>query len=205
MARIRSVKPSLRTSRVVAAWPREARYAWVLLWGYLDDYGRGIDDVRLILADLFPLDRDVTEKKMRHWLDLFTTSSNPARPAPLCRYEVDGEHYMHAVNWREHQKPNRPTPSVIPPCPTHERLTESLTERLHGDSRQEGEGEGEKEGEASSTLTARTRPEPWCRKHPGGTELACGPCKTARIVSERWTPPPIEPTIPELRAAGVIR
>ena len=40
MARIRSVKPALRTSRVVASWPWPVRYFWVLLWGYLDDHGR---------------------------------------------------------------------------------------------------------------------------------------------------------------------
>jgi predicted GIY-YIG superfamily endonuclease len=30
MARIRSVKPELRVSEVVASWPREVRYFWVL-------------------------------------------------------------------------------------------------------------------------------------------------------------------------------
>ena len=43
MARIRSIKPELRTSLTVATWPREARYFWVLLWGYLDDHGYGLD------------------------------------------------------------------------------------------------------------------------------------------------------------------
>ena len=50
MARIRSVKPELRTSLTVAQWPREVRYFWVLLWGYLDDHGYGVDEPRLIKA-----------------------------------------------------------------------------------------------------------------------------------------------------------
>lgn len=123
MARIRSIKPEVRTSLTVAAWPREVRYAWVLLWGYLDDYGRGIDDLRLLVADMFPLDRDVTEKKLDRWLGLFCEKpDDPDKPPPLCRYEVTGRQYLHAVNWREHQKPAHPTPSRHPPCPTHEYL-----------------------------------------------------------------------------------
>lgn len=127
MARIRSVKPDLRISRVVASWPIPARYAWVLLWGYLDDYGRGLDDVRLIVADCFPLDRDVTERKMDAWLRLYATAQ-PEKPAPLCRYVVAGQGYLHAVNWREHQRVNRPTDSRIPPCPIHDAFSERFSE-----------------------------------------------------------------------------
>lgn len=156
MARIRSVKPDLRISRVVASWPIPARYAWVLLWGYLDDFGRGIDDVRLIVADCFPLDRDVTERKMAGWLQLYATGQ-AEKPAPLCRYTVAGQGYLHAVNWREHQRVNRPSPSKIPPCPIHEAFTEPLTESGSEDSlsdslraRKEmevGEGEGDGRGD----------------------------------------------------------
>jgi hypothetical protein len=112
MARIRSVKPELRTSIVVAEWPREVRYAWVLLWGYLDDYGRGLDDLRLIVADLFPLDRDVTERKMDKWLATMA--------GPLCRYTVGGRRYLHAVNWKDHQRVSHPKDSRWPACPDHE-------------------------------------------------------------------------------------
>jgi hypothetical protein len=114
MARIRQVKPELRTSLIVASWPREVRYAWVLLWGYLDDEGRGIDDSRLIVADLFPLDRDMTEHKLGKWLSIMNGSG------PLCRYEVDGRNYLHAVHWAEHQRVAHPRISRHPPCPVHE-------------------------------------------------------------------------------------
>jgi len=114
MARIRSVKPELRTSLTVAEWPREVRYAWVLLWGYLDDHGRGRDDLRLLVADLFPLDQDVTPRKLDGWLQLMT------RNGPLCRYEVDDRKYLHAVHWTAHQKVSHPRDSAFPPCPRHE-------------------------------------------------------------------------------------
>lgn len=116
MARIRSIKPELRTSLTVAEWPREVRYFWTLLWGYLDDHGRGVDNARLVLADCFPLDRDLDEDVIDKWLGLFAESG------PLCRYGVNGRRYMHSVNWKEHQRPSHPTDSRIPPCPHHHAL-----------------------------------------------------------------------------------
>ena len=114
MARIRSVKPELRTSLTVAEWPRDVRYLWVLLWGYLDDHGRGVDDARLVKADCFPLDEDLTSAVVDEWL------STIADAGPLCRYEVDGRRFMHCPNWTEHQRPSHPADSKIPPCPHHE-------------------------------------------------------------------------------------
>lgn len=119
MARIRSVKPELRRDLTVAEWSRERRYAWVLLWGYLDDHGRGLDDMRLLVADLFPLDRDITEKKLDIWLTQMSAPSMHGEP-PLCRYEVEGRRYMHAPKWTRAQRVSHPQDSRIPPCPIHD-------------------------------------------------------------------------------------
>jgi hypothetical protein len=139
MARIRSIKPEMRTSITVSQWPREVRYLFVLLWGYLDDYGRGVDDELLIASDCFPRDRDVTPERVDAWLELIADSG------PLCRYEVDGRQYLHAPNWREHQKPSHPTRSKIPPCPDDEpedfkRWREANPQRLRNRSRKAREG-----------------------------------------------------------------
>lgn len=117
MARIRSIKPEVRKSRTVTDWPRDVRLTWVYLWGYLDDEGRGEDDLQLIKAELFPRDRDVTEKRLDGWLWLIVDSKDDS---PLCRYTVDGMDYLHATNWAEHQRINRPSPSKVPHCPRHE-------------------------------------------------------------------------------------
>lgn len=122
MARIRSVKPELRRDLTVAEWPRECRYAWVLLWGYLDDHGRGLDDLRLLVADLFPLDRDVTERKLDGWLTRMSTQSIHGE-APLCRYEVGGRRFLHAPKWSRSQRVSHPQDSKIPPCPRHDSGT----------------------------------------------------------------------------------
>lgn len=139
MARIRSIKPELRTSITVSMWPREVRYFFVLMLGYLDDYGRGVDDELLIASDCFPRDRDATPERVDAWLEMIAESG------PLCRYEVDGRRYLHAPNWREHQKPSHPTRSKVPPCPEDEpddfkRWREANPQRLRNRSRKSREG-----------------------------------------------------------------
>jgi hypothetical protein len=112
VARIRSVKPELRTSLTAAQWPREVRYFWVLLWGYLDDHGYGVDEPRLIKPDCFPVDDDLSPEIIDKWLDLFVQSGS------LCRFTArDGRRYLHAVNWAEHQRPQHPAVPRFPACP----------------------------------------------------------------------------------------
>jgi hypothetical protein len=173
VARIRSVKPELRTSLTAAEWPREVRYFWVLLWGYLDDYGRGVDEPRLIKADCFPLDDDLTAGDIEKWLEMFATPRDDDQ-ASICRYTVGGRHYLHVPHWNSHQKPQHPTDSKLPKCPrgndcgrgsraTHEPLTNSH-EGLPGASPETGAGtpggqEGAQEaagagGAADSGVTA---------------------------------------------------
>lgn len=139
MARIRSIKPELRTSLVVADWPREVRYCFVLLWMYLDDSGRGVDDGRLIKSDCFPVDDDVTAAVVDEWIDLIASSkSDDDSLPPLCRYEVRGRRYLHCPNWREHQRPSHPSASRIPPCPTHEAPVEPSDETREESAKDSG-------------------------------------------------------------------
>lgn len=114
------MKPEVRKSLTVSAWPREVRLAWVYLWGYLDDHGRGVDDPRLVLAECFPLDRDVTEKKMDAWLTLMAEKPADGSDPPLCRYERDGRRFFHAPKWHLHQRVNRPQKTRLPGCPIHD-------------------------------------------------------------------------------------
>jgi hypothetical protein len=108
------VSPGLRTSETAAQWDREARYTWVLLWGYLDDYGRGVNNAKVIAADCYPLDDDVTTQMMKDWLRLYETAGS------TCHYEFEGKQYLHVLNWSDHQKPQHPSKPRIVPCPEHE-------------------------------------------------------------------------------------
>lgn len=183
MARIRSVKPELRTSRTVARWPFEVRYFFVLLWGYLDDKGRGIDAPKTIAGDCFPYDDEVTPQVVDNWLDVMRAGASDEKFGPVCRYEVSGQQYIHCVNWPEHQKPNRPTPSRLPACPTHDTLTEPLTESPLSDSVPGGGSRGAGEqGRGESNP-----PPPRCPQHVDNPNPpACGRCKDARVARERW-------------------
>lgn len=117
MARIRTIKPTIFTSLTVASWPIPVRWTFSGLLTHVDDAGRGIDEPRLVKAAVYPLDDAMTTKKVDE--HLATIAAN----GPLCRYVVAGQAYFHITSWREHQRINRPTPSRIPPCPTHDGLT----------------------------------------------------------------------------------
>ena len=65
----------------------------MLLWGYLDDHGRGVDEPRLIKADCFPLDDDLTADDIDKWLELFATPRDD-EPASICRYKIGGRREM---------------------------------------------------------------------------------------------------------------
>jgi hypothetical protein len=108
MARTRMIKPEVRTSEKVASWPLEVRYFWVLLWGYVDDYGRGKDHPKLIKADCFPLDEDITSEVIDGWLWILSDSG------VIIRYEVDGVQYLCIKNWAEHQKPQHAGKDIFP-------------------------------------------------------------------------------------------
>lgn len=111
MARIRSIKPEIRISEKVNSWPVEVRYFWIMLWGYVDDHGKGRDNPKLIVADTYPLDDDVTAAHVSNWLDVLATSG------VIQRYCVDGHKYLAVTNWLEHQRPSHPAKSVIPNPP----------------------------------------------------------------------------------------
>jgi len=113
VARIRTIKPSMFSSLTVCAWPVDVRWTFAGLFTYLDDYGRGLDEPRLVKAELWPLDDRMTAKKVDEHLDLIASTG------PLCRYESGGSRYFHITSWREHQRVNRPTDSKIPLCPNH--------------------------------------------------------------------------------------
>jgi hypothetical protein len=198
MARIRSVSPELRTSETCAAWSRETRYAWVLLWGYLDDHGRGQDNAKVIAADCFPLDDDVTGEVMAGWLDAFEAAGS------ICRYEHDGKRWLHATKWGHWQKPQHPSKVRQPPCSEHEpdalaayeteqrqalmKVSGKSHEALVTVSPTSKEGEGEKELSRRGSAPAAQPPKPpRCFRHSSPalkTRPPCGECKELRIAWE---------------------
>lgn len=109
MARIRSIKPEFATSLAIADLSHLARLHFILLWTYADDEGRGVDDPRLLKAALWPLDESVS------LLQVDELQAELCAHGRIRRYESGGRCYFEVVNWAEHQKPQHPRKSTLPP------------------------------------------------------------------------------------------
>lgn len=210
MARIRTYKPSFFKSEDVAVLPFRTRLTWLGLWCYCDDAGRGKDNVKLIKADVWPLD-DVSLKDIEDDLQMLAAHGR------IVRYEAEGQRYLEVVNFDQHQRINRPTPSKIPPpsngsAPagnTHADRPEpsgadglstgngsypqvsphgGLTEDSHQEGKgREGKGTRARGGQGALTESPPTQEPPQtCPQHPNGTADPCGPCKDARLAHDRW-------------------
>lgn len=109
MPRIRSLKPEFATSEAIAALDKVVRLHFAMLWTYADDEGRGVDNSRLIKAALWPLDDDVGHDEVEAW------QQQLADHGRILRYEVDGRRYFEVRNWHDHQHPQKPKESQLPP------------------------------------------------------------------------------------------
>lgn len=125
MARIRTIKPEFFTSEAIASLPIAARLTFIGLWTHADDYGRLVDNPRIIKGAIWPLDDDVTPTDISLHIHLL------ADLGMLVRYEVEGRRYLHVCNWDEHQKMNRKASAKHPAPPSStpeqcERTADSL-------------------------------------------------------------------------------
>src|SRR5258708_35047048 len=104
MARIRSIKPEFFTSERIATLPLSARLTFIGLWLYVDDNGVGLDNERLILAAIWPLEEDVIGTLQRTREDLVRLS----RDSLIVRYRDDVKRYIAVRSWEEHQRVQHP-------------------------------------------------------------------------------------------------
>lgn len=122
MARIRSAKPEWWSKVKWCALPRDVRSTYKGIWEVMaDDDGRFQADTRLIKGDVWPLDDDITTKKIEKWLALLqgvtvTNGDGKKMPAVLL-YTVDNVRYGFLPGFVKHQKISHPTPSKLPPPP----------------------------------------------------------------------------------------
>ena len=110
--RIRSIKPEFWSSPDIAALSDADRLLFIGLWSYVDDHGRGRDDVALIVAALFPHDmvanpRD-TVAKVRDGLARLSEANL------ILRYTVASRTYFLVTGWGKHQRVDKPKASRIP-------------------------------------------------------------------------------------------
>ena len=115
--RIRSIKPEFWSSPDIAALSDADRLLFIGLWSYVDDHGRGRDDVALIVAALFPHDmvadpRDTVAKVCDGLARLSEANL-------ILRYTVASRTYFLVTGWGKHQRVDKPKVSRIPE-PTEE-------------------------------------------------------------------------------------
>jgi hypothetical protein len=173
MGQDRMLRESLRTSEKVNSWPIPLRFFWTQLWGYCDDWGRGKYDARLIVADTFPIDDDVTAEVVGSWMEALEMAG------VIRVYEVQGKRYFVCVHWDEHQeisyRKRTTVPDYLGNIPKAGKRSETFQNvlELSGPSKGKGrEVEGEVEGEGTPT--------PFCSEHPNGTDSPCRGCGNAR-------------------------
>lgn len=197
MARIRSIKPGFFTSEDVSVLPLRARLTWIGLWTHCDDQGRAKDNLRLIKAAIWPLD-DVSLRDIEDDLETLAARGR------IVRYEADGKRYLAVTNFRDHQSPNKPTPSKLPappegPAPAEQCASEprgtdrrqdpdTTTGGLPEDSRRATSGRGEEgRGREGTRTRAREVPPPANTPPPPGT--APPPLKCAEHQNDPNPPP----------------
>jgi hypothetical protein len=98
--RIRSIKPEFFTSETVARCPRPARLTFIGVWCYVDDNGVGVDNERLIVASLYPLDDDPSEALA----ETRDALRKLAEEGLIVRYVSEGKRLLFVVGWDEHQR-----------------------------------------------------------------------------------------------------
>jgi hypothetical protein len=110
MPRIRTIQPNFAHSNSIMHLSRDARLLFVQLWTVVDDCGRARASPADLAARLYPLDDDAPAL-LAVWLDELEGEGC------IERYTVDDVDYARVVNWRKHQKIDRPTPSRLPRAP----------------------------------------------------------------------------------------
>ncbi len=110
MGRIRTIKPETPESESLGRVSREARLCFLLLFTQADDEGRMRGNAQMLAGRLFPYDEDA-KGLMEGWLGALEGEGC------IQRYIVDGKAYLQIVEWKKHQKVDKPTPSRFPAPP----------------------------------------------------------------------------------------
>ncbi len=117
MARNRMLKKDFFGDPKVGSLPLGCRLLFQSLWVFADDSGHGISDVRLLKAQCFPYDPDITPEHVSAWFELL------CQAGMVREYEIAGQQYFEVVNFSKHQIINRPSQFCYPK-PTHRAVNE---------------------------------------------------------------------------------
>jgi len=110
VARIRSIKPELPSSKKLTAASIEARYTLVLLITQADDEGFVLAEPRQLLGVLYPHDEAVTSVELEEWIRQLVAVNSL-----VVRHTTEGARVLQLVGWHEHQAvKNAGKPKISP-------------------------------------------------------------------------------------------
>lgn len=137
MARIRTLKPEIKTDRKLAACSHEARLTFVYLISEADDQGFLLAAPRQLLGALYPHDEDVSTEQLLAWIQELVGIG-----AVRWRETKDGQQVLELVNWAKHQRVEKPgvarLAASLKPLPLDDgpaRVSEPSPETLRRPSR----------------------------------------------------------------------
>jgi len=104
--RIRGTKPEFWKSKRIAAVSWDARLVLKGLESYVDDNGVGVDDIELIVTDVFP--RDMFASPRATVARVSEAITELFRAGLVHRYEVKGEHLIFVSFWESVQRIDKP-------------------------------------------------------------------------------------------------
>ena len=104
--RIRSTKPEFWKSRRIASVPWDARLVLKGLESYVDDNGVGVDDIELIVSDVFP--RDMFANPRETVARVSEAISQLHQAGLVHRYEAHGDRLLFISFWEDVQRIDKP-------------------------------------------------------------------------------------------------
>jgi hypothetical protein len=182
MTRRRTVTPEGYSREELLSLPPAVRLTEISLRLYADDHGREKVNQRLMLANFYPLDEEMTERTIdEHLLSLDDAGC-------LVLFDVDGSTFFALTDWPtvDRAKPSR---FPAPPLANDSRMARDPFVARERESEREGERESESEsGPARSPRDTTSPPSPFCHAHrsTGGTDEPCRGCGRARLQRKVW-------------------
>lgn len=123
MPRIRTIKPEFWDSPSTANAGPWARLAFIALWNWADDFGRGTANLKELEGFVFPNDSEFTDKNGEP-TDFRGILRELAGAYGVVFYEVEGRSYYAIPSWDRHERTDRRGKgSKYPPPPANPDLT----------------------------------------------------------------------------------
>ena len=113
MPRIRTIKPEFWSSPDVAKASAVARLAYIGMWNWADDYGRGTLNLKELEGFIFPND-DIKELSVGTSENFRRVVKEVVDTFGIIIYEVHGRTYYAIPTWADHQRTERKAKSKYP-------------------------------------------------------------------------------------------